>query len=384
MSVRAFLCLYTVTANSNSIKSLLIFFAPVLIPRAINLVRDVRGIIASRQSPRPLPASATRALNVLFCAVVLFLLLSLPFTPRAPSPNIFTLTRSRLNTPTDIIFNRLARFRPENALTSADELLRSRFTSLPARKMYLRFGPEALTECQFCSLDHVGTYVLYYLPFNTLLPHLFNMMIVGLVTSASFAGREAAGWRNKFTMAGLALAALDIYIVITYDPVQYAPAAVRAGVTPPSSLYHQISVLRPLTFAILDSVFAGLIYVTATNRLFFMPPTQAEQVEQLVDASLPAVVQASSKLHALSVTRNAVVRDRTLKERDDAYWRTVVSTTGENTGVGNGDTSVWEEEEVVRAMSRAMAGQGDVDLAKVGVNANEYVNGVTAILDESQ
>lgn len=209
-------------------------------------------------------------------------------------------------------------------------------------------------------------------------------MIVGLVTSASFAGREAAGWRNKFTMAGLALAALDIYIVITYDPVQYAPAAVRAGVTPPSSLYHQISVLRPLTFAILDSVFAGLIYVTATNRLFFMPPTQAEQVEQLVDASLPAVVQASSKLHALSVTRNAVVRDRTLKERDDAYWRTVVSTTGENTGVGNGDTSVWEEEEVVRAMSRAMAGQGDVDLAKVGVNANEYVNGVTAILDESQ
>lgn len=376
-------CVFSViAANSNSIKSLLIFFAPVIIPRAINLVRNARGIVASRQTPRPLPASATRALNVLFCATVLFLLISLPFTPRAPSPNIFTLTRSRLNTPTEIIFNRLARFRPGDALTPADELLRSRFTSLPARKMYLRFGPEALTDCQFCSLEHVGTYVLYYLPFNTLLPHLFNMLVVGLVTSAPFAGRDAAGWRNKFTLAGLALAALDIYIVITYDPVQYGPAIVRAGIAPPSSLYHQLSVLRPLAFAILDSVCAGLIYVTATQRLFFTPPTQAEQVEQLVDASLPAVAQANSKLHALSVTRNAVARDRTLKERDDAYWQTLVSINGENPGVNTGDAGIWEDEEVVRAMSRAMAGQGDVDLAKLGVNANEYVNGVTGMLDE--
>ena len=354
----------------------------MLIPRAINLYRDVRGVIASRQSARALPPAATRALNVLFGAIVLFLLLSLPFNPRAPEPNIFTLTRSRINTPTDVLFNRLARFRPENTLSDVDVLLRSKFTSVAARKMYLRFGPDALTECQFCSIDHVGTYILYYLPFNTLLPHLVNMFIVGLVTSASFAGREAAGWRNKFVMAGLALATLDLYIVSSYDPIQYAPAIVRAGMAPPSSLYHQIALLRPLAFAILDAVCAGLIYVSATNRLFFTPPSQTEQLEQLVNASLPAVVQTSSKLHALSVTRNAVVRDKALKDRDDAYWRAVVAMSGENPGVQNGDTSIWEEEEVVRAMSRVMAGHGNVDLAKLGVNANEYVNGVTGILDE--
>ncbi|KAI9924006.1 hypothetical protein ASPWEDRAFT_34740 [Aspergillus wentii DTO 134E9] len=364
-----------------TIKSVLIFFAPILIPRAINFYRSLRATAAQRPSLRPLPHTSARALNVLFGAVVFFLLLSLPFNPHAPNPNIFAQTRSRLNTPTDVIFSRLTRFRPENTLTAADTLLQSKFTSVGARKVYLRFGPDALTSCQFCSLDNPDTYLLYFLPFNTLLPHLLHMVILGLVTSAPFAGREAAGWRNKFTLAGLALAAFDLYIVATVDPVQTAPAAVRAGILPPSSLYHQITLLRPLAFAIFDAACASLIYVSATNRLFFTPPSQTDQLEQLVSASLSSLGGASSKLHALSVTRNAVVRDRVLKDRDDDYWRTVVAMNGENSGAGNGETNVWEEEEVVRAMSQAMAGQGNVDLAKVGVAVSEYVNGVTAGLE---
>ncbi|KAB8228482.1 hypothetical protein ETB97_002282 [Aspergillus alliaceus] len=363
-----------------TIKSLLIFFAPIIVPRIINFYRSTRVALASRPASRALPPNASRALNVLFFATLFFFLLSLPVNPHAPSPNIFVLTRSRLNTPTDIVFNRLARHRLENALTDTDTLLRSKFTSLGARKVYLRFGPETLTGCQFCSLENINTYLLYYLPFHTLLPHLFHMVIVGLVTSAPFAGREAASWRNKFTMAGLALASLDTYIVSTYDPVQSASAAVRAGVSPPPSLYHQITLLRPLAFAIFDGICAFLIYVTATNRFFFTPPSQAEQVDQLVGSSLSALSGATAKLHAVNVARNAVVRDKVLKDRDDAYWRTVVADSAKVDG-GDLSANVWEEEEVVRAMSQAMAGQGGVDLAKLGISAAEYVNGVTAGLD---
>lgn len=208
------------------------------------------------------------------------------------------------------------------------------------------------------------------------------MFLIGLVTSAPFGGREAARWRNKFTIAGLALAAIDLYVVATYDPVQSASAAVRAGQVPPPSLYNQITLLRPLSLSIFDGICALLIYLSATNRFFFSPPSQADQVDQLVSSSLNALAGTSSKLHALSVTRNAVVRDKVLKDRDDAYWQTVVAMNGENAGLGNGEASnVWEEEEVVRAMSRAMAGQGEVDLATLGVNAGEYVNGVTAGLE---
>lgn len=234
----------------------------------------------------------------------------------------------------------------------------------------------------------MNTYLLYYLPFNTLLPHLLHMVIVGVVTSAPFAGREAASWRNKFTVAGLALAAIDLYVVCTRDPVQSAPASIRAGIHPPSSLYHQITLLRPLAFAIFDGICALLIYVTATNRFFFAPPSQADQVDQLVSNSLSALTGASAKLHATSVTRNAVVRDKVLKDRDDGYWRTVVETQADPGRISTGDSSVdpssiWEEEEVVRAMSQAMGGHGDVDMAKLGVSAAEYVNGVTVGLDSS-
>lgn len=208
------------------------------------------------------------------------------------------------------------------------------------------------------------------------------MFVLGLVTSAPFGGREAARWRNKFTLAGLALAAIDLYVAATYDPIQSASLAVRAGQVPPSSFYHQIALLRPLALSIFDGICAGLIYLSATNRFFFTPPSQADQVDQLVSTSMNSLAGTSSKLHALSVTRNAVVRDKVLKDQDDAYWQTVVATNGENTGIGNGEASnVWEEEEVVRAMSRAMAGQGEVDLATLGVNATEYVNGVTGGLE---
>ena len=208
-----------------SIKSLLIFFAPVIIPRLIGAYRTLRVSIASRPPPQSLPDLAGRALNVLFGSIVYFLLHSLPFNPHAPESNVFNLTRSRINTPTDVIFQRLARLRPEGLLTDADTLLREKLTSLGARKVYLTFGPEVLTSCQYCSFDNLHTYLLYYLPVNVLRPHLIHLLILGVATSAPFSGRYGARWRNKFTVAALALAALDLWIVATYDAVQSASIA---------------------------------------------------------------------------------------------------------------------------------------------------------------
>ncbi|PYH97578.1 hypothetical protein BO71DRAFT_416909 [Aspergillus ellipticus CBS 707.79] len=386
-----------INLNDAALKSLFIFFAPIIIPRAITYYRSLRVALATRPSPRPLPQDASRALNVLFFAITLCLCLSLPFNPHAPYQNIFTLTHSRLNTSTDTIFARLARLRPDQTLTAADTLLKSQFSSAGARMLYLRFGPDALTKCLFCTLDNPNSYAFYYIPFHVFVPHLFHLAVIGLVTSAAFAGLDASKWRTEFTMAAVGLALLDFYIVLTYEPLKFASAAVRAGVAVPPSSYYQLGMLRPLAFAVCDGVCALLVYLSATRRFFFSPPSRAEQVDQLISASLSSLAGTTSKLHAVSVARNAVVRDKVLKDRDDTYWRTVVAMNVDNpafkasTG-GAGDnanetappTSIWEEEEVIRAMSRAMAGQGGVDLAKLGVDAAEYVNGVTAGLEGNQ
>ncbi|KAJ5144073.1 uncharacterized protein N7515_002860 [Penicillium bovifimosum] len=375
----------TVAISWGTVKSLLIFFAPVLLPRLITAYRSLRVSIASRPPPRPLPAAPARALNILFGGIVFFLLLSLPFNPHAPDSNIFSLTRSRLNTPTDVIFNRLARLRPNNLLTEADKLLQSKFISLGARKVYLTFGPDALVSCPYCSFDDLNTYLMYYLPFNVLLPHLVHLLLLGVATSAPIAGPESSRWRNKFTIGGLVLVAIDIYIVATYDAIQGAPLSVRAGQTPPSSLYNHITFLRPLAFVLYDVVCSVVLWLSATNRFFFKPPSPVDQVDQATSMAMQGVMSANSKLHAANVTRNAVVRDPTLKNRDDLYWRTMAASENPAQGSGEGGeqilNNIWEEEDVVRAISRAMAGQTGIDLAQLGVNANDHVREITEGLD---
>ncbi|OAX77476.1 hypothetical protein ACJ72_08225, partial [Emergomyces africanus] len=151
--------------NYDTYKTLLIFFSPLLFRQARSLYYSLRSALTQRPQPRPLPPSAALALNILFVTTSLFLFLSLPawtgLNPHAPSPNIFTQTNSRLNTPTEILFKRLARLRPNNTLTPLDTLLKAKFTSPSLRKLYLRYGPETLLNCPFCTPDHETSYLGY-------------------------------------------------------------------------------------------------------------------------------------------------------------------------------------------------------------------------------
>lgn len=326
-------------------------------------------------------------MNLLFGAIAVFLILSVPSNPYAPAPNIFTQTASRINTPTDVIFARLARFRPENVLTDYDKLLRSRLTTTGEKKIYLRFGPEALLSCQFCEPNDPLSYLLFYLPLNTIVPHLVHLLIIGIATSAPFAGAEAARWRNWFTFAAMGLAGLDAYVMSSFDPIASAAPGVRAGQIPPLSLFTGMNMIRFVALTVFDIVCAALIYISATHRFFYSPPSPTEQINQIVAAATTALTSANSKLHGLSVARNAVVRDTTLKARDDWYWRTAVAMegSGEESAGGSGG-SIWEEEEVVRAMSRAMNGRGrsrGLDMAQLGINAGEYVDKITSGLESA-
>ncbi|EEP80778.1 predicted protein [Uncinocarpus reesii 1704] len=371
----------------DTIKSLTIFFAPILIPRAISLYRSVRQSIAQQRHvpPKPLPPKSSRALNILFLSTALFLILSLPINPHAPAPNIFALTSSRFSTPTDLIFKRLARLRP---LTDTETLLRAQFVLPQARKIYLRFGPETLLSCPFCSPANPNSYLIYYIPFNILLPHLFHLLVIGIVTSAPVVGTATARWRSMFFWTAFILFLAELSFVAAYDP--YATGALNM-VAIPTSFYTRLYTVRTLVFTVFDGLCAALIYLSGTNRFFLgamaPSPSADEQIDEFAEAVGTSLASAIGKLHALGLVKNAIMRDPVLKGKDDARWAEIIARSGGM--VGEDGTSILDDEEVAQAVSRVTkraqnAGHGgnEAGLSKEGLDkATKFIEGVTAGLE---
>lgn len=91
---------------------------------------------------------------------------------------------------------------------------------------------------------------------------------------------------------------------------------------------------------------------------------------------------AHTKLNAYSITRNAVVRDPTLKSLDDRYWRAINMMEGHNLDDEDGD-SIWQDEEVQGAISRVLGGAGSAEkIEKMNRDARTFVGNVTRGLEK--
>ena len=346
-------------APPRSIKSLVIFFGPALLPRAISYYQKARN--APRQQGltiQPLPPPATRAVFNLCAAAALLILAALPvFTPE----NIFIKTQSRLQIPAEVLFNRLSTLRPDNVLTAADEALKSRFVNLESKLLYLKYGPEVLTGCTFCSSDDPRIYYFYALPSIAVL-HLFNLFCVGLATSRPVSGPYGSPWRKAATMVAIALAGADVYLL---DQYAYKSNALALRLGEIDFFYWRVRAMRLLALATLDGLLATALYLSATNRAFAKPPSAADRAE-----SINAVLSRTrSKLNALGTVMNTVSRDGELRRRAAEYW------------VEEGDImrGVMEEREVVESVNDALE-NGRLDIDGIGRDAAAYADNITSAL----
>ncbi|MCJ1311688.1 hypothetical protein MMC25_005361 [Agyrium rufum] len=337
--------------NLQTVKTILFTIGPFLVPRLISYYRSVR--VQSQTSPlpiRPVPDHVRNALNILFFASLLAFLTSLPFfTPE----NIFSLTASRLQTPNDVLFNRLANMRSaKGSLNATDELLRARLASLDGRLLYLTYGPSTTAYCNFCNSDDPQSYLYYALP-EIVLPHLLNLIVLGLATSRSIAGSEGARWRTQAAIAGVVMALANCYLIGTYDH------KTNARVIRPQDLdnfYWRALTLRSLAITVLDAAFASLLWATSTNRIFPMPPSTAERLEG-VTRNLEST---RGKLTAVGIVRNVIVRDGGMRRKSEAYWRNEGEVMGE----------VMSEREVVEGVRNALTDR--IQLARVEEEAGKY------------
>ncbi|PMD27195.1 hypothetical protein NA56DRAFT_590425 [Hyaloscypha hepaticicola] len=338
-----------------TIKSLLLFFGPILLPKALAYYRSLRAAPSIHGIPiRPIPPHVSRALLILTLTTISFLLFTLP--PFSPT-NIFTLTQSRLQISTDVLFTRLSTLRP---LTPTDEILRSKISSLESRYLYFQHGPDVLTDCQFCNTEDPNSYLYYSLP-SLLAPHLFNLCVLALVTSGLFTGKEAAIWRSTATLAAGALILIDVYFVWTYDYKDNARALRLEDI---DCFFWKMRVWRGIGIAFIDGMLGWLLYLSSTNRAFLMPPSTAERVE----ASTRLLDVVRSKMSAMGILRNTINRDEELRARSQGYWVHEGRVMGE----------LMQEREVVDGVRNALDGR--INMATITADAETYAQSVVAPL----
>lgn len=327
----------------------------MLLPKALSLYRSLRA--PSNLPPQPLSTRTTYALNTLFLTALLSLLSTLPVF--APSPSIFHLTSSRLQTPDPVLFTRLAALGP---LSPADESLRSVFETggLEARLLYLRFGKDVLASSAHIVADAKDAdtwiaYLIFALP-ALLKWHLLHITILGLVTSAALAGKDAARWRTLAVGVGVALAVADVASVATYDHSSNARAVRTSDL---DVFFWKRRLVSRLAVAAVDGVVGWVIYLTATRRAFVRPTPPAEKVEA-VTRRMEALV---GRLRGLGAIRNVVARDRVLRGRVERYWVQEQEVM----------RAVCEDREVVGVLNQALDG---LDMGRVEGDAEGYVEQV--------
>ncbi|EHK18264.1 uncharacterized protein TRIVIDRAFT_68297 [Trichoderma virens Gv29-8] len=338
----------------DSIRAFVLFFGPMLLPKAISYYRSVRS--APRRhglSVQPVPPTIRVAVFMLSFFAFMLVVKTLP----AASPeNIFIKTQSRLQIPVDVLFNRVSALRSDNVFTAWDHALRSKFVNLESRLLYFQYGPEVLAECIFCNADEPKSYFYYALP-SILWPHIGNLIILAIVTSPSLTGKYGSQWRTLATISSGILAGLELYFVSSYN---YQANSRALRLSDLDFFYWTMRSYRFVALAALDAAIAYALYLSSTNRAFVQPPSPAERIE-LVNRAL---VVARSKVNAVGIVKNTIMRDEDLRSRSQGYWQHEVRLMGE----------VMEEREVIDGVNDALSNR--IDIQNITRDAETYTQNV--------
>jgi hypothetical protein len=300
---------------------------------------------------RAIPPNVSRALFILFIVASAFLLK----TFSAPE-NIFQVTQSRLQIPTDTLFTRLSNTPPRKGLSDADNALRGKIISLESRLLYFQYGPKVLTDCSFCNTEDPNSYLYYALP-AILAPHLFNLCILALVTSGLFTGKEGSIWRTSATVVGIAVALADVYFVATY---KYQDNSRATRLEDIDTFFWRMRTFRALAIAAVDGLLGWMLYLSSTNRAFLTPLTPAERVE----SATKSLDRVRNKMSTVGVLRNTINRDEELRSKSQTYWVQEGRLMGET----------MEEREVVEGINDAL--ENRINMATITADAGEYARSV--------
>jgi hypothetical protein len=323
-----------------SIKNLAIFVAPVVIPKAYGYYQSWRhGPPTPVLAIQPIPPRVRWVLALLATCCLAFLAQTLPAL--APE-NIFARVPGGVHLSLDSLFQRIAKLRPGGILLPSDELLRGKIVSRESRQLYLKYGPDVVAECPFCTVENPTDYLYYAVP-SILIPHVANLVAIAIATSPSLSGKYGNRWRASATVVAFLICVVELYYVVTFNHVTNA-ANKRSEIT---FFFWTERLCRLIALATLDGALAWVIFLSSTNRAFVQMPSSAERVET-VYRSLASV---KSKLNAVTIVKNTSARDADLRARSQDYWSQEVRLMDD----------VMEDKEVLEGVNDALSNRIDID-----------------------
>lgn len=341
-----------------SVKTLAYSLGPFVLPYLYSSFKKYQRYVQTHQAKRrPVPRRIGLVLNLLFIATIAAIVSSFyAFSYE----NLITKTNSRIQTPQNVLWERVASKRPGHNLTLLDEKLKDRLASTDGRCLYLMHGPDVTGNCPFCSSDEPRTFLYYALP-AILSPHLFNMIVLGLATSSNVAGKEGNRFRTPVVLLGCLFAASEILIWLNFD------WKTNASVTKGTDLFHFFGwarLGRGAGIAIIDSGLAWFLWATSTNRLMVISPPARERVDEV----LKQLGTTSKRLTAMGIIRNATVRNEELHQKELDHWKIDEAKMQE----------VVSHKSVQKAMLKAKS-QGRLDADKLERDAQAYVEAILPV-----
>ena len=127
--------------------------------------------------------------------------------------------------------------------------------------------------------------------------------------------------------------------------------------------YWRMRTFRGLSIAVVDAGLAGLLWASSTNRLFALPLSSSEKLEEVTRI----LETTRGKLGAVGIVRNVTARNEGLRRKGESYWVKEGEVMGEVMG----------EREVVEGMRSALA-SGRISINKIEEEARNYAEGITA------
>ncbi|KAI0997147.1 hypothetical protein K3495_g11038 [Podosphaera aphanis] len=249
----------------------------------------------------------------------------------------------------------LSLFRDYRVPTCSDKNRRKK-VSAKARLLYFQHGPSTIVDCTFCRTDDPKSYFYYSLPI-LLFPHLLNLSILGVSTSSFFTGRQGSAWRTQTCIVALGGSALDLYLVAKYSYRNNSRAAKLEDI---DLFFWKSRIYRFLALALLDGLFAWLLYLSSTGRAFPQPSSLKDRIK---DASR-TLDSVRSKVFATGVLKNTVVRDENLQTINQQYWSNEVQLT----------RAIMEEREVIERINDAL--ERRININRIERDAQDYAKDV--------